>query len=115
MPEHKKNVERVDEEGLTKPEAKIYLAVSAAHYKCMMHDEDASWVIKDNNLTYPMFVSLSQYMNSKHAVGAVHLVGDQFTGTQYDCKSTDEREGLKYSPVKAHETPGGEGRSPAPR
>uniref|UniRef100_A0A6U8MRL3 Uncharacterized protein n=1 Tax=Eutreptiella gymnastica TaxID=73025 RepID=A0A6U8MRL3_9EUGL len=106
-------VDRVHKEGLSDPKGKIYLIVSGAHYRCVLHDEDGRWVIKDNHRTFPIVNSLSQFLISQHASSAVYVIGNHFT--KNDLKSTNERERPKHSPVKALENPGEEGKSPAPQ
>jgi len=45
----------------------------------------------------------------------LYIIGTTIIGTRYDSKSTNERETPKHSPVKAHENPGDEVKSPAPQ
>ena len=62
---------------------------------------------------YSLHTTLS--INIQHASGAVYQVGDQFTATRYDRKTTIKRERPSHSPAKEHAFPGNEGESPAPR
>ena len=82
--------------------------------RCVGRDEDGRWDIKDNRRTYPV-VKLRYSLNTQHPSGAVYQVGDQFTETRYDKKTTIERERPSHSPAKEHTFPGNEGESPAPR
>ena len=67
-----------------------------------MRDEDGNWVIKDNHQTYPV-IKLTQFLNTKHASGAVYQVGDQFTETRYDRKTATGRERPIHSPAEEHD------------
>ena len=79
-----------------------------------MRDEEGNWVMKYSHKTFSIIKS-TQFLNAQHASGAVYQVGDQFTKTRYDRKTTTGRERPTHSPAKENELPGNEGKSPAPR